>query len=143
MKLVALMVMSTLASPALATASTDDRLYTALDGLRDSNVARVGWAEVPSIWASHFRSYLRRWPSSMRVEYSISKTGRIINCGVTETSGSNAFDNAACSALSKLRDLPVGRDADGKLIRTNGSLDYRLFYGPAFICATGLDEEEQ
>jgi TonB family protein len=143
MKLVALMVMSALAAPAFAATPTDDRLYAALDSLKDSNAARVGWAEVPSIWQSHFRSEKPRWFNNMRVEYSISKSGRIINCDVTETSGSRAFDNAACGALARVRDLPVARDASGKLVRTNGTFDYRLFYGPAWICGTGLDEEEQ
>ncbi len=143
MKLVALVVVSALASPGLASVPTEDRLYAALDNLKESNVARVGWAETPSIWESHFTSQKLRWPSSMRVEYSISKTGRIINCDVTETSGSSAFDNAACGALAQVRDLPVARHASGKIVRASGALDYRLFYGPAFICATGLDEEEQ
>jgi TonB family protein len=142
-KVVVLMVMSGLAVPAFAAAPTDDRLYAALDGLKDRNAARVGWAETPSIWDRHFRSQKLRWPSSMRIEYNIAKSGRIINCDVTESSGSSAFDNAACGALAQVRDLPVARHASGKVVRASRTLDYRLFYGPAFICATGLDEEEQ
>jgi outer membrane biosynthesis protein TonB len=103
-KLIALVAISGLAAPALATAPTNERLYAALDGLKESNVARVGWAEVPSIWDTHFRSEKPRWHNNMRVEYNISKSGRIINCDVTETSGSSAFDDAACRALSRVRD---------------------------------------
>jgi TonB family protein len=142
MKLIILLAIAGFAVPAMAALPIEQRFETALDGLKDSNTARVGWAEVPSIWQSHFGTKRQRWHNSMRVEYSISRSGRIIACDVTESSGSIAFDNAACGALARVREIPVARGADGKAVRISGKVDYQLFYGPAWICATGLDEEE-
>jgi TonB family protein len=143
MKFTAFVAVCGLASPAIAAVPVENQAEAALDRLKESNTANVGWAEVPSIWQSHFRLQKARWFETMRVEYSVSKTGRIINCAVMETSGSSAFDNAACGALARVRDLPVTRDANGRAMRSHGKLDYKLFYGPAWICATGLDEPEE
>jgi TonB family protein len=116
---------------------------TILYDLRADSKARVGWKESRSMWDGHVGRSKARWGWEMKVTYSITPKGRMMNCNVVAPSGSAEFDNAACTKLTRESRFEPKRNASGKAVRSQGEITYHLFSRSAWICGTGLDELEQ
>jgi TonB family protein len=115
---------------------------TILSDLHADSKARVGWKESRSMWDGHVGRPKARWRWQMKVTYSITPKGRMMNCNVIAPSGSASFDNAACTKLTRESRFEPKRDATGKAVRSRGEITYQLFSRSPWICGTGLDEEE-
>jgi TonB family protein len=116
---------------------------TILYDLRADSKARVGWKESRSMWDGHVGRPKARWEWEMKVTYSITPKGRMMNCNVVAPSGSAEFDNAACSRLVRESRFEPKRDASGKAVRSSGELSYRLYFRPGMWCIFDEDPQEE
>lgn len=126
------------ANPAVlarAQVTPDDALY-ALE-------QKGNWSYSPSIWDGRVGGNRRPWAWTMKIDYNVTKSGRVGYCNVTHSSGNDSFDQAACSALTRNVRVTPTVDEKGRPKLNKQSLDYHLYYRPAWICGTGLDELEE
>jgi TonB family protein len=110
-----------------------------LDDLRYQS----SWRESRSMWDGKVGRAKSRWDWEMKVTYGITPAGKMVNCDVVSPSGSAAFDQAACSKLTRESRFEPTLNAAGKPVRSSGALTYQLYFRPGMICGTGLEDEEQ
>lgn len=125
-------------TPAQAESSDPD---TILDEVVSNGPAH-GWDDNRAAWVNYAQDRDRRYRWTLNIEYGVTPSGRIVNCTVWTSSGSDQFDNAACAALTKRARIEPKLDANGKAVKSSGSVSYQLYYR-GWICGTGLDEAVQ
>ena len=98
------------------------------------------WRYVPSVWDGHVGGNRSSWAWTMKIDYNVTKSGRIGYCNVTSSSGNDSFDHAACPTLSRTVRMAPLVDDKGNPKLSKHSLDYSLYDRPGFVCATRWDE---
>ena len=125
----AAMLSSSVSTPVVATDVDPESVLYRLQ-------AEGRWKESRSMWDGHVGRPKARWEWEMKISYGITPTGRMMNCNVIAPSGSAAFDNAACSRLTRESRFEPKRDASGQAVRSSGEVTYQFYHYPAMICIT-------